>query len=430
METVLQGYMTKAGHTDMYSVFMELEFAGEWDATPSKAVAVIAGLYPLYSRILRLCRNCVLPIERLRTALCNLDNRMSIFQARFFPKGGFPDKRPTVEVARMISDLIQVGADMLRDLKTDSGRYHRSMVGLRTETTKKLDVLIGMISLDISHQMKATAYLNQHSYVDATGCRMDVFDRALSGELGRPPHQGENKYCDKDCDKSHDMIKPDNSLHDLTWDKYCDTFESHQGETRFVSMLSDEDVGEEIRDTQTAAVDAGSVGTDEVVEPEPAGVDTAHASRSLTAESVLPVKPHWERPRRNGKWIAKKEAKPQLQQTLPWSVWPPHWPKPPSVIPYGHHHNNQAKAKNKPEKKKGSNARSKLVAYGKLVRRVSDARVTRKLDQEVVERKRKHCEAAYKRQLTATVGNRKAARKAYVKAGREFDLILKGSVSV
>ena len=285
METVLQGYMIKAGHTDMYSVFMELEFAGEWDATPSKAVAVIAGLIPLYSRILRLCRNCVLPIERLRTALCNLDNRMSIFQARFFPKGGFPDKRPTVEVARMICDLIQVGADMLRDLKTNSGTYHRSVAGLQPETTKKLDVLIGMISLDISQQKKDMAYINQHSYVDATGCRMDVFDRALSGELGRPPHQGENKYCDEDCDKSHDMIKPDNSLHDLTWDKYCDMFESHQGETRFVSMLSDEDVAEEIRGTQTAAGDAGSVGTDEVVEPEPAGVDTAHASQSLIAET-------------------------------------------------------------------------------------------------------------------------------------------------
>ena len=136
------------------------------------------------------------------------------------------------------------------------------------------------------------------------------------------------------------------------------------------------------------------------------------------------MKPHWERPRRNGKWIAK-EAKTQLHQTLPWKTWTPHWPKPPPESPHAQY---QAKAKNKPGKKKGSAARSKLVAYSKLVRRVSEARVTRKIDQEVVDRRRKYCEEAYKRQLTATVGHRKAARKAYVKAGREFDLILRGPV--
>ena len=138
-------------------------------------------------------------------------------------------------------------------------------------------------------------------------------------------------------------------------------------------------------------------------------VDTSHFDRS-------PLNAAAQRNMEENRRLASDDRQPTLIE--------------PSVIPYGHDHNNQAKAKNKPEKKKGSNARSKLVTYGKLVRRVSDARVTRKLDQEVVERKRKHCEAAYKRQLTATVGNRKAARKAYVKAGREFDLILKGSVSV
>ena len=80
--------------------------------------------------------------------------------------------------------------------------------------------------------------------------------------------------------------------------------------------------------------------------------------------------------------------------------------------------------------KKGSTARSKLVAYSKLVRRVKESQTVtgRALDQGVMDRRRKYCEEAYKRQLTATVGNRKAARKAYVKAGREFDLILRGPV--
>ena len=252
---------------------------------------------------------------------------------------------------------------------------------------------------------------------------MDVFDRALSGELGRPPHQGENKDCDKDCDKAHDMIKPDNSLHDLTWDKYCDTFESHHGETRFVSMLSDEDVGEEIRDTQTAAVDAGSVGTDEVVEPEPAGVDTAHASRSLTAESVLPVKPHWERPRRNGKWISGKASctTAAVEQLLVSSGLrqdgsPPETSDIKSPVP--------------------GVASS---GYRKLVDRIMKYRAMEcDVGRDIESQRRKYCEAAYKARLTRMMpsgggtvveqlaGHRKAARKSFVKAGREFDRVVSG----
>ena len=83
-------YMAQVGNTDLYSVFLELEFAGEWDATPSKAVAVIAGLYPLYSRILRMCRNGVLPRERMRTALCTPGLAHGHLSRAIFPKRRIP----------------------------------------------------------------------------------------------------------------------------------------------------------------------------------------------------------------------------------------------------------------------------------------------------------------------------------------------------
>ena len=303
-------YMLQNGSTDLYTPFLALESAAEtMVCAPGRAIQAIVGMHPLYLKILRLCRDGVLPRERMQTALRNLDNHMGIFRQRFFLKGRIPDGRPTVEVAQAICDIIQYGANILRDLKTKESMYIRSMKWVRD--VHLIDELIDTITFANSPETEAMDVAHQHSNVDDTGCRMDVFDRVLSGALGRP-------------------WQPDIPV--PQWK---------------VWPWKDPALG-----TQTPAGDAGSVGTDEVVEPEPAGVDTAHASRSLTAESVLPVKPHWERPRRNGKWIAKKEAKPQLQQTLPWAVWPPHWPKPPSVIPYGHYHNNQAKAKNKPGKKK------------------------------------------------------------------------------
>ena len=377
--------MAQVGNTDMYSVFLELEFAGEWDATPSKAVAVIAGLYPLYSRILRMCRNGVLPRERMRTALCNLDNRMGIFHARFFPKGGFSDSRPTVEVAHTICEIIQVGADMLRGLKKSSATYLRSMTGLTSETSKVIDELIDMMTLHDWHPPQAMAHA------------MDVLEQVPSGAVGRP-------------------LQPDSRLTDLTWEQYCDMVEPDPEENPCVmrSFQSNDDIAEEIRGTQTPAGDANSSTTDEAVEPEPAGVDTAHA--------LLPVKPHWDRPRRNGKWISRTAA------GIGNCTDPGEKPMP---LP--------AKAKKKPGKKIGSTARSKLVAYSKLVRRVREARVQKRgLHQEIGDRRRKYCEAAYRRRLTRRVvsdggtvgeqlaGHRKAARKAYVKAGREFDLILRG----
>ena len=147
--------------------------------------------------------------------------------------------------------------------------------------------------------------------------------------------------------------------------------------------------------------------------------------------------PHCTRqPRRNGKWIScKAPCKTTAMEQPPVTTeharkrklglkFTTEWP---------------ATAKKKPAKKIGSTARSKLVAYSKLVRRVREARVQKRgLHQEIGDRRRKYCEAAYRRRLTRRVvtdggtvgeqlaGHRKAARKAYVKAGREFDLILRG----
>ena len=74
-------YMLQNGSIDLYTPFLALESAAEtMVCAPGRAIQAIAGLHPLYLKILRLCRDGVLPRERMQTALCNLDNRMGIFR--------------------------------------------------------------------------------------------------------------------------------------------------------------------------------------------------------------------------------------------------------------------------------------------------------------------------------------------------------------
>ena len=120
--------MLQNGSTDLYTPFVALESAAEsMVCAPGRAIKAIAGLHPLYLMILRLFRDGVLPRERMQTALRNLDNHMGIFRQRFFLKGRIPDGRPTVEVAQAICDIIQYGANILRDLKKSTVPYHRLM---------------------------------------------------------------------------------------------------------------------------------------------------------------------------------------------------------------------------------------------------------------------------------------------------------------
>ena len=243
-----------------------------------------------------------------------------------------------------------------------------------------------MITFANSPETEAMDVAHQHSNVDDTGCCMDVFDRVLSGALGRP-------------------LQPDSRLHDMTWKKP-------------LFMRSSEDVA---LGTQTPAGDAGSVGTDEAVELEPAGVGTAHRYEPLIAETGLPWKPKRRQPRRNGKWISSKASSTTTAvEQLPVSSGLRQDGSPPET-----------------SDKKSPVPGVASSGYRKLVDRIMKYRAMEcDVGRDIESQRRKYCEAAYKKRLTRRMvsgggtvveqlaGHRKAARKAYVKAGREFDEVL------
>ena len=380
METVFREYMLQNGSTDLYTPFLALESAGDRHY-PGRAIQVIAGLHPLYLKILRLCRDGVLPREMMQTALCNLDNRMGIFRSRYFGrKGRIPDGRPTGVVAQAIFDTIQYGANILRDLKTKESMYIRSMKWVRD--VHLIDELIDTITFANSPETEAMDVAHQHSNVDDTGCRMDVFDRVLSGALGRP-------------------LQPDINVRpwmDWPW--------------------KDPALG-----TQTPAGDAGSVGTDEAVELERAGVDTAHRYGPLIAKTGLPGKPKRRQPRRNGKWISSKASSTTTAvEQLPVSSGLRQDGSPPET-----------------SDKKSPVPGVVSSGYRKLVDRIRKYRAMEcDVGRDIESQRRKYCEAAYKARLTRRMpsgggtvveqlaGHRKAARKSFVKAGREFDRVVSG----
>ena len=273
------------------------------------------------------------------------------------------------------------------------------MKWVRAETRNLIDELIDIMTFAYSHETEAMDVAHQHSNVDDTGCCMDVFDRVLSGALGRP-------------------LQPDSRLNDMTWKKP-------------LFMRSSEDVA---LGTQSPAGDAGSVGTDEAVELEPAGVGTAHRYEPLIAETGLPGKPKRRQPRRNGKWISgKASCTTTAVEQLPVSSGLRQDGSPPETSEW------PAKAKKKPAKKIGYRKPVGRVAssgYRKLVGRVREYRaIGRGVDQDIECQRRTFCEAAYKERLTRRMtgggtvveqlaGHRKAARKAFVKAGREFDRVV------
>ena len=117
MEIAFLEFMAETGHADMYSCAMDLEMALEWASDPQRAVAAIAALHTLYVKILRLCPYGVLPRETMKTALCNLDDRIfgGIFRERFFKKWNH-DNRPSCEVANAIVEILQAGVSTLQEL--------------------------------------------------------------------------------------------------------------------------------------------------------------------------------------------------------------------------------------------------------------------------------------------------------------------------
>ena len=63
-------YMLQNGSFDLYTPFLALESAAEtMVCAPGRAIQAIAGLHPLYLKILRLCRDGELPRERMQTCL-------------------------------------------------------------------------------------------------------------------------------------------------------------------------------------------------------------------------------------------------------------------------------------------------------------------------------------------------------------------------
>ena len=232
---------------------------------------------------------------------------------------------------------------------------------------------------------------HQHSNVDDTGCRMDVFDRVLSGALGRP-------------------LQPDSRLNDMTWKNP-------------LVMRSSEDVALGTQTPAGDAGDAGSVGTDEAVELERAGVDTAHRHGPLIAKTGLPGKPKRRQPRRNGKRISSKASSTTTAvEQLPVS--------------------SGLRQDGSPPKTSDIQSPVPGVAssgYRKLVDRIMKYRAIEcDVGRDIESQRRKYCEAAYKARLTRRMpsgggtvveqlaGHRKAARKSFVKAGREFDRVVSG----
>ena len=128
----------------------------------------------------------------MRTSLVNLDDHKDIFGVRHY-KWNF-DSRPAVDAAQVICEIIRVGSSKLRDLKQSGKRYIHSMIGQGWETCKHIDELIDMVTLANSPKTEAMVVARQYSYVDDTGCCMEIFDRILSGALTRPlRHESSNE---------------------------------------------------------------------------------------------------------------------------------------------------------------------------------------------------------------------------------------------
>ena len=247
---------------DLYSLFSELAMCADWNTAPGSAVTAIANLHGFYVKILRLCRNGVLPRERMRTALCNLNDRKDIFGVAHY-KWNF-DSRPTVDVAHSICGTIRVGTSKLRDLKQSGKRYIHAMLGQGNENCNKIDELIDMITLANSPKTEAMVVARQFSYVDDTGCCMEVFDRVLSGALCRP-------------------LRNDSSTESLV---------GTDPGVEPTDMRSSEHVATTDLDTQTTAENEGSVCMHGPAKREPDGVDTAHGSTIAVVAEQTPVTPH------------------------------------------------------------------------------------------------------------------------------------------
>ena len=221
--------------------------SADWNSSPGKAVIAIANLHGFYVKILRLCRYGVLPRESMRTALCNLDDRLDIFGVRHY-KWNF-DSRPTVDVAHGICEIIRVGSSKLRELKQSGKRYVHAMIGQGKDNATLINELIDMITLANSPNTEAMVVARQFSHVDDTGCCMEIFDRVLEGALTRPL---------RDESDNESLVEQGPGV-------------------ELMDTGSSQGVATTCLDSQTTAENEGSVGTPVPAKLEPEGVDTAHA---------------------------------------------------------------------------------------------------------------------------------------------------------
>ena len=175
----------------------------------------------------------------MRTALCNLDGRQDIFGVRHY-KWNF-DARPTPVVAQNICETIRVGSSKLRELKQSGKKYVHAMIGQSKDNAELINELIDMITLANSPHTEAMVVARQYSYVDDTGCCMEVSARVLAGALTRPlRHDSSNER----------LVEEDPEVNPM-------------------DMRSSEDVAETDLDTQPTMENAGCVGTNEAAQLEP-----------------------------------------------------------------------------------------------------------------------------------------------------------------
>ena len=282
LEAVFIDFMKEVGHTTLYCLFSELEMAADWNSAPGKAVQAISNLYPFYVKILQLCPNGVLPRARMRHALINLDEKRDC--DGLLPYKWNFETRSTVDAAHAICETIRVGASKLRDLKQCGKRYIHSMIGQSWEVAKKVDELIAMITLANSPHTEAMVVARQYSYVDDTGCCMEIFDRVLTGAITRPL-----RY-----DSSNESL-----VQVVEEDPGVDPTDMRSSEDVAEKNLDTQPGGEWIPNSGSPASTPASVNTNDAPQVRQEGVNTDLASTSVVSEQP-PMTPHLKTPPQSG----------------------------------------------------------------------------------------------------------------------------------
>jgi len=211
LETAVASFISEAcGHRDLQSTFRNMELAGSWNAAPSKFVGHIAKLKRFYKLVFGVCRNGLLPVKMLEEALKNLENAEDGQGGRIY-HWNFSN-RPLDQAASALGSIMRIGASKLRDLAESPRLMQISLAGASGETCECIREICAMLKLDpmavqesrarrrrvdtIAAARSPTAPVKLEpttgvvpapSEFDDTGCNMEIFYKALSGEFGKVP---------------------------------------------------------------------------------------------------------------------------------------------------------------------------------------------------------------------------------------------------